>query len=98
MSDKLRSRIQEPRMKDFRVAIYLSEAEKSKSIADIIGEENVGKKIFLFDCGHKPDYPAKQFDQEVAQAVVDQLQGRVLFVQIGRELKRGCADDHPPLR
>jgi ADP-heptose:LPS heptosyltransferase len=95
MSEKLGFRIQEPRMKDFKTAIYLSEAEKAKPITDIVGDV---KKFWLLDIGYKPDYPAKQYDQAVGQAVVDALQGKVTFVQIGRELKSGCADDHPPLK
>ena len=95
MSQKLGFKVEEPRMKDFRPAIYLSEEEKMKSVRDIVGDD---EPYWVIDAGWKSDYTAKQVPTETFQEVVNQLQGKVRFVQMGRELTKGCADDHPPLK
>jgi hypothetical protein len=95
MSQKINFKVDEPRMKDFRPAIYLTEDEKTRSMRDIVGDD---EPYWVIDAGWKSDYTAKQVPPETFQAVVDALRGKVRFVQMGRELAKGVSDDHPPLK
>jgi ADP-heptose:LPS heptosyltransferase len=70
-----------------RPYVYLTEQEKTW-----IGrvQEIVGKPVpyWLVNAGTKGDYTTKQYPVEHYQRVVDMLQGRILFVQIGAKEHR----------
>ena len=84
-----------PYMTEFRPGLYLSEAEKEKSVADLVGDD---LPYWIIDAGYVSNsYTTKRWPAENYQAVVDGLLGGVRFVQIGRD-KPGIPDRHSPLK
>jgi ADP-heptose:LPS heptosyltransferase len=76
----------------FRGDIYLSKKEKSlpSLVERMAGEAG---PYWIICAGGKYDYTIKWWHRRRWQEVVDQLQGRIRFVQVGEE-----NDYHPPLR
>jgi len=74
--------------------IHLSVEEKAwmNQVEQVFGYRG---KFWLLNCGIKPDYPAKQWPVNYWQEVVDILENKVQFVQVG-ELAEG--HEHRPLR
>lgn len=75
-----------------RPSLYFSDQEKAwiGRIEEIYGTP---RKYFLINAGTKPDFPAKAFIQDRWQEVVDRLQGKILFVQVGE-----ASHNHPRLK
>jgi len=74
--------------------IHLSDDEKKwmNQVEEVFGYKG---KFWLLNCGIKPDYPAKQWPVHCWQKLVDLLEDKVQFVQVG-ELVEG--HEHRPLR
>lgn len=75
-----------------RPALYFSDQEKSwiGRIEEIYGSP---RKYWILNAGVKPDFPAKAWIMDRWQEVVDRLQGKILFVQIGE-----ASHNHPRLK
>jgi ADP-heptose:LPS heptosyltransferase len=74
-----------------RPQLYLSEEEKTTHPLVRYGAGNI-RNFWLVVAGVKRDFPLKQWPIEYYQEVIDQLRGKVQFVQIG-----SSEDDHPSL-
>jgi ADP-heptose:LPS heptosyltransferase len=72
--------------------LYLSEQEKSwlPQVDEALGRK---QPYWVICAGRKTDFTAKFWGTDNYQKVVDQLRGRVLFVQIGEQ-----GHHHPPLK
>lgn len=80
------------RPQEFRGHLVLSEEEKGW-MSQVEEIEGVGTRFWIIASGGKRDYTAKWWDPDRAQAVVDHFEGRIRFVQCGRE-----DDVHSPLK
>ncbi len=70
--------------------IHLSPEERST--------DEIGRPYWLLMAGGKDDFPTKVYSASRLQAVVDQLQGEVQFVQVGKRGEDGQIHTQPPLR
>lgn len=68
-----------------RPEVFLADDEKAT--------RPIPHRYWLLNAGCKKDYTVKRWPAEYFQEVIDALQGRVTFVQVGQS-----KDDHPPLR
>jgi ADP-heptose:LPS heptosyltransferase len=75
-----------------RPHVYLSPEERSwtHQVEEVSGYKG---KFWLLGAGRKQDYTSKFWGSENYQALVNQLRGRVQFVQVG-----AAEHHHPPLR
>lgn len=71
--------------------LYLSDPEKSWMSQ--VAEKGYKGRFFLISSGGKRDFTCKGWGHDRYQAVVDQLQGRVQFAQVG-----SLEHDHKPLK
>lgn len=69
---------------DFCCDLHLSDSEKN-SLPLINSELGENKRYWIIDAGFKKDFTAKGWEYDRYQQVVDQLQGEVVFVQIGEK-------------
>jgi hypothetical protein len=76
---------------EFKGDIHLSEQE-SRSPSPLIKRAGMSLPFWLIVAGGKYDFTAKSWDPASFQAVVDELRGKVLFVQVGE-----AGYHHPPL-
>lgn len=76
---------------EFRGQIYLSDQERGwmNQVEETTGYRG---RFWLINAGSKRDFTCKQWPPAFFQSVIDQLRGRVTFVQIG-----AAEHDHPPL-
>ena len=74
-----------------RPHLYLTQMDQVDEPLTDFGSQGV-MKYWLITSGVKQDFTLKQWPIEFYQAVVDQFQGRIQFVQVGAQ-----EHDHPPL-
>lgn len=69
-------------VQEFRGRVYLTEAEKNTNMVDEETDEN-SRPWWLIVCGGKQDCTCKWYPPSLMQKVVNGLQGKVRFVQVG---------------